>query len=353
MCSSIDDGSTDDTARSRRRPVPACSACRSTSASAAPCRPASSSPSRTATTPWSRSTATASTTPPRSTTLRGSMRADPSVDMVCGSRFLSSDLRYPAPISRRTGIHLFAFLLSRLVGEPSATRRRASASTTAGDRPVRPRLPARLPRGRGGADAAPPPPADARGAGADVPARGRRVLDELGQVGVLHDQGAAGPLHRPGRRRPVLEAGGPRAGPRSRGSDGHADPDHRHRRRWRCCCSSCSSSCAAARLLERYALLWLGAASFLLASRLWRDPLEPSPSCSASPTRRTRCSSSPSRSSSCCCCTSRSRSRGSPTSPRSSPSGSRSWRSACRRRDGAGPGAAGVSAADRPSSTVA
>jgi glycosyltransferase involved in cell wall biosynthesis len=37
------------------------------------------------------------------------------VDMVCGSRFLSDDYTYPAPISRRTGIHLFAFLLSRLV----------------------------------------------------------------------------------------------------------------------------------------------------------------------------------------------------------------------------------------------
>jgi glycosyltransferase involved in cell wall biosynthesis len=38
------------------------------------------------------------------------------VDMVCGSRFLTSDHKYPAPISRRTGIHIFAFLLSRLVG---------------------------------------------------------------------------------------------------------------------------------------------------------------------------------------------------------------------------------------------
>jgi glycosyltransferase involved in cell wall biosynthesis len=38
------------------------------------------------------------------------------VDMVCGSRFLSRDMKYPAPISRRTGIHLFAFLLSRLIG---------------------------------------------------------------------------------------------------------------------------------------------------------------------------------------------------------------------------------------------
>jgi glycosyltransferase involved in cell wall biosynthesis len=40
---------------------------------------------------------------------------DEQVDMVCGSRFLSEDLTYPAPVSRRTGIHLFAFLLSRIV----------------------------------------------------------------------------------------------------------------------------------------------------------------------------------------------------------------------------------------------
>jgi glycosyltransferase involved in cell wall biosynthesis len=47
--------------------------------------------------------------------LRATMRADPDVDVVCGSRFLSKDLEYPAPISRRTGIHLFSFLLGRLV----------------------------------------------------------------------------------------------------------------------------------------------------------------------------------------------------------------------------------------------
>jgi glycosyltransferase involved in cell wall biosynthesis len=39
------------------------------------------------------------------------------VDMVCGSRFLTEDRTYPAPISRRTGIHLFAYLLSRIVGQ--------------------------------------------------------------------------------------------------------------------------------------------------------------------------------------------------------------------------------------------
>lgn len=37
------------------------------------------------------------------------------VDMVCGSRFLSSEHHYPAPISRRTGIHVFAALLSQMV----------------------------------------------------------------------------------------------------------------------------------------------------------------------------------------------------------------------------------------------
>ena len=42
---------------------------------------------------------------------------DQEVDMVCGSRFLDDEHKYPAPVSRRTGIHLFAFLLSRIVGQ--------------------------------------------------------------------------------------------------------------------------------------------------------------------------------------------------------------------------------------------
>jgi glycosyltransferase involved in cell wall biosynthesis len=49
--------------------------------------------------------------------LLGAMRADPTLDMVCGSRFMSKGHGYPAPISRRTGIHIFAFILSRLVGQ--------------------------------------------------------------------------------------------------------------------------------------------------------------------------------------------------------------------------------------------
>jgi glycosyltransferase involved in cell wall biosynthesis len=44
------------------------------------------------------------------------MDENPQIDIVCGSRFLT-DKGYPAPISRRTGIHIFAFLLSRIVGQ--------------------------------------------------------------------------------------------------------------------------------------------------------------------------------------------------------------------------------------------
>jgi glycosyltransferase involved in cell wall biosynthesis len=48
--------------------------------------------------------------------LIGAMDQDPTLDMVCGSRFLRGG-EYPAPISRRTGIHIFAFILSRIVGQ--------------------------------------------------------------------------------------------------------------------------------------------------------------------------------------------------------------------------------------------
>ena len=47
--------------------------------------------------------------------LHKAMRDDPTTDVVVGSRFLTADYRYPAPVSRRTGIHVFAFLLSRIV----------------------------------------------------------------------------------------------------------------------------------------------------------------------------------------------------------------------------------------------
>jgi glycosyltransferase involved in cell wall biosynthesis len=49
-------------------------------------------------------------------TLLRVMAAQPTVDVVVGSRFLRPG-EYLAPISRRTGIHVFAFLLSRIVGQ--------------------------------------------------------------------------------------------------------------------------------------------------------------------------------------------------------------------------------------------
>jgi glycosyltransferase involved in cell wall biosynthesis len=50
--------------------------------------------------------------------LEAAMELEPTLDMVCGSRFIGDDYRYPAPISRRTGIHVFAFLLTRIVRQP-------------------------------------------------------------------------------------------------------------------------------------------------------------------------------------------------------------------------------------------
>jgi glycosyltransferase involved in cell wall biosynthesis len=50
-------------------------------------------------------------------TLLRALRADRSIDVVCGSRFLSAESSYLAPISRRTGIHVFAFALSKILGQ--------------------------------------------------------------------------------------------------------------------------------------------------------------------------------------------------------------------------------------------
>jgi hypothetical protein len=50
-------------------------------------------------------------------TLLAAFEDNPGVDVVCGSRFLSPESSYTAPISRRTGIHLFAFTLSKILGQ--------------------------------------------------------------------------------------------------------------------------------------------------------------------------------------------------------------------------------------------
>jgi glycosyltransferase involved in cell wall biosynthesis len=49
-------------------------------------------------------------------TLVRAMEEQPEIDVICGSRFLK-DLEYVGPVSRRAGIHLFAFVLSRIVGQ--------------------------------------------------------------------------------------------------------------------------------------------------------------------------------------------------------------------------------------------
>ena len=48
--------------------------------------------------------------------LARAMEAEPRLDMVCGSRFLEH-AGYESPRGRRAGIHIFAFLLSRIVGQ--------------------------------------------------------------------------------------------------------------------------------------------------------------------------------------------------------------------------------------------
>lgn len=50
--------------------------------------------------------------------LEAAMDARPDCDMIVGSRFLDPEHHYLSPVSRRTGIHIFAFILSRLVGRP-------------------------------------------------------------------------------------------------------------------------------------------------------------------------------------------------------------------------------------------
>jgi glycosyltransferase involved in cell wall biosynthesis len=49
--------------------------------------------------------------------LFAAMESHDRADMICGTRF-ATETGYMAPISRRTGIHLFAFLLSRLLRQP-------------------------------------------------------------------------------------------------------------------------------------------------------------------------------------------------------------------------------------------
>ena len=155
--------------------------------------------------------------------------APAAADMVCGSRFLSDDHHYPAPISRRTGIHIFAACCRGSSSQPcQRSDIRLPPLQPPRDRAVRARLSARLPRGRGGADAPSPPAAHARGAREDVHARRRRVVDQQREVGLLHGQGAARAARRPGppARRSSIRATRRPSAP-SRASDGRPHPARR------------------------------------------------------------------------------------------------------------------------------
>src|SRR3954464_11470586 len=129
--------------------------------------------------------------------LEAAMDDDPSLDMVCGSRFREEG-QYAAPISRRAADpppHRLPHLrLPRLPHRRAAgdrPHRGVPPLQPARHRPVRARLPARLPRGRGRPDGPLPPSEDAGNCGEDVPARRRCVVDPLREVDLLHAQGAA------------------------------------------------------------------------------------------------------------------------------------------------------------------
>jgi glycosyltransferase involved in cell wall biosynthesis len=49
--------------------------------------------------------------------LVAAMRANPGIDVVCGSRFVRRGGSYRAPLTRRTGIQLFAVALSAILGQ--------------------------------------------------------------------------------------------------------------------------------------------------------------------------------------------------------------------------------------------
>jgi glycosyltransferase involved in cell wall biosynthesis len=49
--------------------------------------------------------------------LLDTIRSQPGLDVVCGSRFLTDEHGYRAPVARRIGIRLFAFALTRVSGQ--------------------------------------------------------------------------------------------------------------------------------------------------------------------------------------------------------------------------------------------
>ena len=233
----------------RRRRARRC-ATRSTSASAAPCSPATSSRWSTATTSPSRSTATASTTRATSPSCSRTCAASPELNMVTGSRFLARDRRRLPLVGvapRRASAsspRILSLVTRRRVTDPTSGFRmtdRRGIELFARDYPHDyPEVEAVLLVHAHRLDGAELPGEHAR-------ARGRALLDQLDALGLLHDQGAAG-----GARRPAARAPGGRArattrpSPRSTRSDGRRASRSSRSSSPAGCSSSSSSSCAGA-----------------------------------------------------------------------------------------------------------
>ena len=184
-------------------------------------------------------------------------------DMVVGTRFAAGGgYQRHAPTPRRDP----PLRRARLGARPAARDRhhlRFPGREPQGDPPLRRRVPARLPRGRGDGGPLPAPAADGRGAGGDADPRDRQLLDHRASVGVLHGQGAARPLHRALSQ--VLDRAG-----------GTMTPFR----------VSIAAGAAAIilllvilelirsrRLQERYALLWLLTGIVILVLSAWRGAL--------------------------------------------------------------------------------
>ena len=195
---------------------------------------------------------------------------DPSLDMVCGSRFLTDDHHYPAPISRRTGIHIFAYLLSRSCGQrvsdPTSGFRlynRRGIELFARDYPHDyPEVEAvlmlhhhRLSMGEV------PVRMFERGGGLSSISSGKSAYY---MVKVLSRS-----LSALARRRPVVSPATRRRSLPTTGSDG-PHPARLRSSSPRCCCSACWSSCVAAGCSS--ATRWCGcsAAVVTLGLAVWR-----------------------------------------------------------------------------------
>ena len=139
-------------------------------------------------------------------------------DMVYGTRF-RGDPGYKVPLGRRAGNLIFSVVLTAItrqkITDPDL---RLPDGQPQGHRALRPRLPARLPRGRGDPDAQCAPPPHPRGRRADERPRLRPQLDRLPPLRLLHGEGAARDLRRPAAPPPDADGRVPRSTARSTGA---------------------------------------------------------------------------------------------------------------------------------------